>query len=138
MVSDYYGFTSFNNTVFGATAIICGLIGSMIHAKLLDKYKKFKLQLILIGITATFGVSAALGLANLKNFPIAIIGMAMVGFFSVPVMGVAFSFIAEITYPMGEGISAGMIQTISGSLLPAFTYSFDWVLKEFGGNVALG
>jgi len=49
LISDTYGYTSSNNSMFGAVVIFCGLSGSIIHAVILDRGKKYKHQLIFIG-----------------------------------------------------------------------------------------
>ena len=51
-ISDEYNYDTSSNSIFGAVFVICGIIGSIINAIILDKYKKYKLQFVVIGILA--------------------------------------------------------------------------------------
>lgn len=66
MISDKYGYTSNDNSLFGAIVIISGLTGSFIHAILLDKFKKFKLQYILVGIFTIVSIVFLILVLDLK------------------------------------------------------------------------
>jgi hypothetical protein len=51
-VSDEFKYGTSANSIFGGVFIIFGIIGSITNAVILDKFRTYKLQLIIIGIAA--------------------------------------------------------------------------------------
>jgi FLVCR family feline leukemia virus subgroup C receptor-related protein len=48
VVNDKFGYSTTANSIFGATFVVSGIMGSFVHAFLLDKYNRYKLQYIII------------------------------------------------------------------------------------------
>lgn len=48
LLSNGYGYTSTNASIFGVFFVIFGVAGSIIHAILADKYQRHRLQIIMI------------------------------------------------------------------------------------------
>jgi len=49
-LSDSFGYSTSANSIFGTVYIFGGLIGSFVHAFLLDKYQKYRGQYLFIGV----------------------------------------------------------------------------------------
>lgn len=48
VVTEKFGYSSTDNSIFGVAFIISGITGSIVHGILLDKYSKYKLQYVVI------------------------------------------------------------------------------------------
>ena len=48
VITEKFGYSAFDNSIFGVAFIVSGISGSIVHGILLDKYNKYKLQYILI------------------------------------------------------------------------------------------
>lgn len=79
-------------SLFGGVVIVAGLTGSFIQAILLDKYKKFKYQLLYIGISSLLGVIMVILVVDRGHIWLTSIALAIVGLSVIPIIGVGYSF----------------------------------------------
>ena len=115
-LTDNFGFESSDNSVFGTVYIITGLVGSFAHAIPLDIFQFYKYQYILIGVLwvlSSIATTLALGYGELWS---AWIALAFLGAAQLPIIGVSYSFAAEVTFPINEAHSWGFLQLV-GSLI---------------------
>lgn len=104
-----YGFKGTDNALFAVVFIVTGLVGTVFAGIMLDKYRKYKISIILIAIVAMI----AYGLTYL-TLPTGVAGyfaanLGLVGFGTLPVIPVCFAFAVELTYPIQEAMSNGMM-----------------------------
>lgn len=118
-----YGFKSADAAIFGATFICSGILGSFIMSSYLDKYKTYKIILR----TSCFGTlgfgSMLMGTFLTGSLIICTINIGIMGFFILPILPVGYNFACEITYPVSEVMSNGVMMLsaqLSGVLLTAF------------------
>jgi len=94
-------------SMFGASFIVGGILGSFVFAVLLDKFKKFKLLLIIICAGSVIFTGLQILVFPLGNF-LGIIVAFFMGFFMFSVMCVGFDLGVELTYPIDESYSTGV------------------------------
>jgi FLVCR family feline leukemia virus subgroup C receptor-related protein len=104
-ISDEFGYDTSSNSIFGAIFIICGIIGSIVNAIILDKYKKYKRQFNIIGILACVSIGFVAGVISIGSVALSAVALACLGATTVSIIGVGFSFASEIAFPIGEAIS---------------------------------
>lgn len=137
MIADEYSYDSHYISMFGAIVICCGLIGSFAHAILLDKFKKYKYQLIFIGIASILSLTMIILIIDRNKVWLTAIALGLLGLSVVPCIGVGFSFCAEIAYPIGEAMSCGTMQVVSSIISTLLTLVFNFLLGKFNGFTAL-
>jgi len=104
-----YGFTSGDAAIFGATFICCGILGSFIFSSILDKHKTYK-YIFRASCFGTLGFASMLiGTFLTGNLVIVTLNIGAMGFFILPILPVGYNFACEITYPVSEVMSNGMM-----------------------------
>lgn len=66
------------------------------------------------------------------------IALGIVGLSVIPIIGVGYSFWAELAYPVGEAMSVGVMQVVSSIFSTLITLAFNFILGNYGGTAALG
>lgn len=117
-----YGFTSGDTSVFGATCIVSGLVGSFIVAALLDRYKKFLLTIRVLCLGSLLATSLVNYTLPSRNMWLLEVNIAFVGFFVLPIFPVGYSFSVELTYPVSEAMSNGGMMLFSQLLGVGITF----------------
>jgi nitrate/nitrite transporter NarK len=134
MVSPY-GYTGSDSGIFGACFILCGLVGSFMQGALLDKYGKYLLLLkgICFGVFFFFlGFFYTLqdkGEGN-WNMILLTINVSVIGFLLLPIIPLGYGFSIELTYPVSEAMSNGVLMLwsqMAGSLL---TFVGSWICEQ--------
>ena len=74
---------------------------------------------------------------DLHNIVLTWISLGCLGSSVVPIIGVGYSFCAEITFPVGESTSWGTMQIVSSIASTLITLLFNMILQKFGGAPAL-
>jgi len=93
----------------GLILVIAGVFGSIICGLILDKtkaYKKTTVVIYLSSLTAMIIYTATLGIDNIY---ILYASSVFLGFTMTAFLPVGFEFAAEITYPISEGTSSGLL-----------------------------
>lgn len=123
-------YTTDDASLFGGLFVGIGLLGAFLSGVLLDRIHKYKLFLRII---LTFGLIFTVGLTlSLRLNSLDAIGamFALLGFFSLPFLPVAFEAAVEVTFPIPEDISSGILMT-SGQLTGiAFIYGLSALIKQ--------
>jgi len=108
-----YGFGSGDAGMFVGVFIVSGLTGSFILSGFIDKYNAYLkiLRLVCFGSL----IFASLMLFSLNNGVIWVvcINIAFLGFFLLPIIPVCYSFAVELTYPVSEAMSNGLLMLFS-------------------------
>ncbi|KAJ9601192.1 hypothetical protein L9F63_000660 [Diploptera punctata] len=124
----------------GLCMVLAGVLGLMTSGVILDKTHKFKestLIVYLVSLVAVlvFAFSFSTGMIWFTYFAAACMGFFMIGFLTI-----GYEFAAELTYPIPEGTSSGILNfsgEVFGILL---TLAEGQVLNYFGDmttNIAL-
>ena len=116
---DMYGVTGQQSSVIYAVSSVAGMISSLVLSRLLDKYKKFKLFMIILCLLGTlFQALFTLLLElvesrNLNAYAIGLVLYTLVNMIVVPFYTIGMNYACEITYPVGESINGGIMMTMS-------------------------
>lgn len=106
-------FESKFNSLFATTFSVCGVIASIFVAIKIDKSKKYKLYLmILTGTTNIFLALIYVTMVTVSTAGLAI-DIAFVGMTAVPIIPVGLAFAVELTFPITEAASNGILMMIS-------------------------
>jgi Na+/melibiose symporter-like transporter len=108
-----FNFTPANTSVMGATFILSGLLSSFVVGGLLTKTRKYlliyKVQCVLI-LMAIIAIPVTLPTENMLIFNT---NVAALGALLLPMIPFGFSFSIEISYPVSEAMSNGILILIS-------------------------
>lgn len=103
-----YNYTATDNAIFGGVFIIFGVLGSFVLGVYLDKSAKFKFLIIM-----TSGLSMVFILLGLLTLPfnkwLFTFNLALVGFTVIPIIPISYGFAVELTFPVPEAMSNGMM-----------------------------
>lgn len=119
---EMYFITGQESSIIYAVSSVVGMVSSLIISWLLDKYKKFKLFMILMCVVGTvfqalFTLLLELSLPehnlHLNQFAIALVMYSLVNAIVVPFYTAGMNYACEITYPVGESINGGIMMTMS-------------------------
>lgn len=122
-ITEPYGFKSVDNAIFGGIFIFSGVAGSFILGIALDKTSKYKMMIM----GTSFGAILFIGLSffTLPSMSTTLfaINLVFVGFCVIPIIPIGLSFAVELTFPVPEAMSNGMMilpSQIFGSALVRF------------------
>ncbi len=114
-----YGVTGQQSSIIYAVSSVAGMISSLVISWLLDKYKKFKLFMIILCLLGTvFQALFTLLLElveskGLNAYAIGLVLYTLVNMIVVPFYTIGMNYACEITYPVGESINGGIMMTMS-------------------------
>ena len=104
-----YGYTAGDNAIFGGVFIFFGVAGSFFFGILLDKYQKFKLIINITSWASVLFIFTSFFTLSSGSVPLFAINLALVGFTIIPIIPISYSFAVELTFPVPESLSNGMI-----------------------------
>lgn len=108
-----YDITNDQTTYIAATANLCAIIASLIVSIIVDKTKKYKATLMFLNVAGIiFMTTAGLSLEMLSSkyrYYFAFSLYTLIISSIVPIYTTAMDYVCEITYPVGECISGGLI-----------------------------
>ena len=108
-----YGYSEKETSLVGGAANFIALFGVYTISILIDKYKKYKLSFIILNILGLIShIFFCLQLEFLeKNAIFLLIIWSFTSSATLPIYTCSMDFVCEITYPVGETISGGLIMT---------------------------
>ena len=116
---DMYTITGQQSSVIYAVSSVAGMISSLVISWILDKYKKFKLFMIILCILGTVFQALFTFLCELieskglNAYAIGLILYTLVNMIVVPFYTIGMNYACEITYPVGESINGGIMMSMS-------------------------
>ena len=116
---EMYTITGQQSSVIYAVSSVAGMISSLVISWLLDKYKKFKLFMIILCILGTVFQALFTLLCELieskglNAYAIGLVLYTLVNMIVVPFYTIGMNYACEITYPVGESINGGIMMTMS-------------------------
>lgn len=115
IITTQYGYSASNASLFGAVFIVGGIIGSGVFGTIVEIKKNYKVvTCVICAITAISPIGLLFALKSL-NVAATAIGCTVVGFASVSILPVGIDFGVELTHPVAESISSGLLMS-SGQL----------------------
>lgn len=100
----------------GLTLIIGGMWGSVIWGIVLDKTHMFRGTTLLVYVMGVIGIIGFTYSLTYKHLIMIYITSGFLGFFMNGYLTVAYEFAAELTYPLPESTSSGLLNAIGEAL----------------------
>ncbi len=116
------GFSATQAGIAGGLMIVGGVVGALIMPMLSDHYKK-RVPFIIVALAgSTLGLA---GITFFSNFTLVILSSILFGYFLLSAGPIGFQYGAEITYPVSEGTSNGLILLAGQISGIAFIFGMD-------------
>jgi len=115
-----FGYRSKDNSIFGAVFIIAGVAGCAASGIIIDRTHKFKQACIYICVLTTATFVLLFFVAPTGSVALLSLNFLFMGLGIIPILPVCFAFGVELTYPVPEAMSNGMMivpSKIYGSIL---------------------
>ena len=107
------GYTTTDASIVGGLVVLIGVIACIVSGLLLDKYPKYLLFTRMICFGSFVGMCGAYAIFPFTNVPMMYGFGCMVGIFLVPILPVGAAFVAELTFPLPEGITIGLMHMVA-------------------------
>jgi hypothetical protein len=106
---------------------LAGILACIIVSTVLDKVRKYRLIFIILNIAAIVVhilLTTLLELTSGHGFLIVYILWCLVSSLTLPIFTCSMDYVCELTYPVGESITGGLIMSLSqiSGLLAVYTY----------------
>ena len=131
-----YKITNHQCTVIFSVSITIGIISSIIFSYFVDKYKKFKLIMIILCISAiifqvflTFLLEISKS-KELNSFSICFVFYILINGVVIPFYTIGINYSCEITYPVTESLSGGIVMIMSQLCGIGGTYLFNHLIEH--------
>ena len=134
LISTNYGYTVQEGSNFGAMFIVGGIFGCVAFGLWVEKTKKFKTAVNIICFSATTMVAMEYFFFKLGHTWLCYILTFCQGFVSLPIMAVTFDFGVEITYPIGESFSTGVLMSAGCVFGILYTLISSELLEHLGAD----
>jgi cyanate permease len=108
-IGNRFGYSTDDASTFGAVFIIGGLVGSAIFGIWVELKKKYKLSVIVISVLSFLSMIATAFSFYSKESWLVTITCFVVGASMIPIMAVGFELGVEVTYPIDESYSTGLL-----------------------------
>lgn len=114
----------------GLTLVLAGVVGSVICGVVLDKTRAYKKTTVIVYVLTL--ASSCLYTATLDSGHLWLVYLtgALLGFTMTGYLPVGFEFAAEITYPVCEGISSGLLNASAQIFGIVFTISMRQLMSQ--------
>jgi MFS family permease len=109
IISEPYNFSSSDTSLLGALLVVLGFVGSAIFGVMLTITKKYKFVSLIINIGTLGGLGLFIATLSLESMYITGISISLIGIFLTPILPISYEFGIELTYPIGEATSGGIL-----------------------------
>ena len=123
--------------LMGFTSVILGLVGIFLAGLWIDKTSNYRLISIITFACCTISLLIfTLLLQFTSNFPLVFASFCIFGFFSYPYMTVGLEHAAEVTYPISEGTTSGILLLVGNMYGILMTFIFGAIIEKGYSHVA--
>ncbi len=126
------GFTADQAGILGGLLLLGAVLGALVLPLLSDHYHR-RIPFLLIGLLG--GIPGLIGLTYGQSYWVLLLSVFVIGFFMVSTAPIGYQYAAELTYPVPEGTSNGML-TLAGQASVVFIYAME-ALKGADGSFTL-
>lgn len=142
---DHYGYSTRQTSIIGAIFISTGLIGTIMVGVLLAKCDRYLLIYKSIGLSCLVNTLILFYTLPSRNFTYLVINTVGMGFSFVPTLACGYTLAVELTYPISDSMSTGVITWLAQIFAITFTYvatyfaSIDprWTILLFNCDLAV-
>jgi len=104
-----YDFDNNSSALFAGTFILAGLVSSFIVSAYVDKTKKYLRVYRILSVCGWIAGSSIAGVLTIRKVFWMNLNVALLGASLVPIIPMGFSFSVELTHPVSEAFSNGVI-----------------------------
>mmetsp|Transcript_11085 Transcript_11085/g.11178 ORF Transcript_11085/g.11178 Transcript_11085/m.11178 type:complete len:196 (-) Transcript_11085:41-628(-) len=108
-----YGYSTLDISIIAGSFLIFGVAASFISGAILDRTKKFKLLLLIYAIVTVIGIALCFYTLPSGNVILFSINVAVNGMSIIPVIPLGFAYSVQITYPIPETMSNGIMLMVA-------------------------
>ncbi|XP_023706168.1 feline leukemia virus subgroup C receptor-related protein 1 isoform X2 [Cryptotermes secundus] len=116
----------------GLTVVLAGMMGSLLGGIILDRMHWFKQWALLVYLMSLVGVLAFMFTLKVGHIWASYLTGGLLGFFMIGYLGIGLEFAAELTYPVPEGTSSGVLNVSSEIFGITFTLIGGELLNAYG------
>nr|CAD2169237.1 unnamed protein product [Meloidogyne enterolobii] len=114
----------------GLLIVVSGMFGSVVCGYVLDKWHHFKMTTLIVYLFSFLGMIVfTFTLARWPLWTIFIIAIAL-GFFMTGYLPLGFEFAAELTFPIAEGTTSGLLNGSAQAFGIAMTFGMGKVIHD--------
>ena len=123
-----FGYTSSNAGIFGAIMILTGILNAVIAGIIMDRTHAYRiiLKILLVGACVS-GIFFILILQPNQLYPLGA-SIGLIGFFTLPILPVAFECAVECTYPIRAEWSTGLLLCVGNILAGCFVFLLEYLI----------
>jgi sugar phosphate permease len=146
-VTSPFGYTSTDSSIFGGIFIFCGLSGSFTVSSYLDKSPKYLRTLRMICFGTLIASTIFLFVLPKANLLLTVLNIAILGIILLPIIPLCYSFSIELTFPVSEAMSNGVmmmfsqivgsITTVLGTKLASYHPESEYTIIMFLGMMSV-
>jgi MFS family permease len=92
---------------------VTGVLASFVIGVILDKYAKYKITLLFLAFGSVASVGASIFTLPTKSVILFSINIGLIGATIIPIIPVSYALAVELTYPIPEAMSNGMMVMLS-------------------------
>jgi len=108
-----YDYTGTDASIFGGAFIVTGIIGGVVFSYFLDKYGAYLISLKVICVGSLLLSAVVYWTLPSKIKWLFILNISFLGFFLLAIIPVGLSYAVELTRPVSEIMSNGIVMTLS-------------------------
>uniref|UniRef100_A0A915B322 Choline/ethanolamine transporter FLVCR1 n=1 Tax=Parascaris univalens TaxID=6257 RepID=A0A915B322_PARUN len=109
MVLHYYPDEQATTGTIGLLIVLAGMVGSVVCGIVLDKFHHYKLTTVVVYTFSFVGMVLFTFTIDLGQIWYIFVIAALLGFFMTGYLPIGFEFAAEITFPIAEGTTSGLL-----------------------------
>lgn len=110
-ICEVYDYSDSDASLFGGTFIVGGVIGTAFFGILVEKTRRYKQAIVVICFFSGVFTLCLYFFMKLKIVWLTTLICFFQGFMMVAIMGVSFDLAVELTFPVGESISSGIMMS---------------------------
>jgi FLVCR family feline leukemia virus subgroup C receptor-related protein len=140
MVLLYYPGAQEETGTIGLLIVVSGMLGSVVCGFILDKFHHYKLTTLVVYFFSFIGMLLFTFTINLGHLWIIFVIAVVLGFFMTGYLPIGFEFAAELTFPIAEGTTSGLLNGSAQLFGIAMTYGMGYVIGSvsvFACNIIL-
>jgi FLVCR family feline leukemia virus subgroup C receptor-related protein len=123
-----FGYTQLQSSTLGVVMNVASVVGCLLIGIYVEKTKRFRISIIVSGIIGLCAYGLFTGVLYANNFIILAIATCILGFVLAPSGPLALEFGCELTFPVGEATSGGVILSVIQIFCPVQTFIIGGIM----------
>ena len=125
------GYSDSTSSLFGAVFITGSIVGAGIFGTIVEIYKTYKTATCVICLIGAISSGLVMGMFAVGSIALLCLTFFLTGS-ALALMAVGIDFAVELTYPVAEPISTGLLMSIGNLIGMVLTISIGYIVKNQG------